>query len=121
MRDGFLDGPPSLIALQQRLQLSLLIPIFSLDVSLEDDAIVPQAHLPVRIHVVLDQLILLWVGHDLQSSDLGLQQRGLEGSFAGVADAIVGLFPFLLVFPVVFEVPGLAHHLLPLLVADFGE
>lgn len=88
---------------------------------LEDDAIVPQTHFPIRIHVVLHQLILLRVGHDLQPSDLGLQQRGLECPFAGVADAIVGLFPFLLVFSVVLEVPGLAHHLLPLLVADFGE
>ena len=123
--DGPLDQPRALLAQQQPLHLRRPVPVLPLDVPLEDVVVVAQTHLPVGVHVVLEQLLLLGVGHHQHPPHRPLQQRRVPAPRA-LTHLPARSRPELLVLPVELQVslvPGqgltlvllqLRQHALPL-------
>ena len=119
--DGALDFLDALLALQEGSQLVLLEAVVALDVALEDGVVVAEAHLPVGVDVVLEDLLLLGVGQHLHCLLRTVQQRRMQEVVGPPPGQLALPLPLLLVALVEVQVPSVPRVLPQIGVGHFGE
>ena len=92
-----------------------------LDVALEDGVVVAKAHLPVGVDVVLEDLLLLWVGQHLHCLLRTVQQRRVQEVVGPPPGQLALPLPLLLVALVEVQVPSVPRVLPQVGVGHLGE